>query len=205
MGSHPSWADEYEWVRLADLSVVDTALGSRTPGGHRTTGAARTRGAARTTDAVAAWLRTDPVWLPDEGARVLLVDLDNLRAGPLRWRARMALVVALARSADHVVMAGQQAAVERARPHLDEFADIAIGVPDGLDLADHVLLDGAGAIEGRRRQVAVLSNDGIFADLAQEGPLVVVSPGADALSDRLVDAARHIVDLTSVERLALTR
>lgn len=187
MGNHPSWADDYEWSRLTDVTVAAT----------------NGPGVARTTDAVARWLRGEPIWLADAGTRVLLVDLDNLRAGSLRWRARMALVVALARSADHVVIAGQRAAVERARPYLEEFADIAIGVPDGLDLADYVLLDGAIAVRSRLRQVAVLSNDGIFAALAQDGPLVVVSPGADALSERLVDVAHRVVDLTNLERLAL--
>ena len=183
MGNHPRWSDDYEWSRLSEWRVEEIE---------------------RSSDAVLDWLRSDPVWLADAGARVLLVDLDNLRAGASRWRARMALVVALARSADHVVIAGQRSAVDRAHPHLAEFADTAIAVPDGLDLADHVLLDGASAVRARHRQTAVLSNDGIFAALADDGPLLVVSPGADALSERLVDAAHRVLDLTSVERLALT-
>ena len=69
------------------------------------------------------------IWEPGDAARILLVDLDNMRAGPLRWKARMAVVVALARQADHVVLAGQEGAVRRARPHLAEFAGTARPCP----------------------------------------------------------------------------
>jgi hypothetical protein len=58
-----------------------------------------------------------------------------------------------------------------------------------------VLEDGA--------HVVVLSNDGIFASLADRARLTVLSPGADALSDRLRDAADDVVDLTRLEERAL--
>jgi hypothetical protein len=48
----------------------------------------------------------------------------------------------------------------------------------------------------------VLSNDGIFASLADRGPVTVLSPGASALSDRLFDAARVVIDLMTLERAA---
>ena len=47
---------------------------------------------------------------------MLLVDLDNLRADPVRWRDRMAMVVALARRGDVVVLAGQEGAVLEGDP-----------------------------------------------------------------------------------------
>jgi uncharacterized surface protein with fasciclin (FAS1) repeats len=130
---------------------------------------------------------------------VLLVDLDNLRAEPTRWRARMSVVVTLGRQADHAVLAGQVGAVARGRPHLAEFAARAQAVPDGSDLADHVLLDAAASIQADAVQVVVVSNDGIFATLADRGPLTVLSPGNDALSDRLRDAASLVVDLAALE------
>ena len=69
---------------------------------------------------------------------------------------------------------------------------------DGSDLADHVLLDAAAEVPGRA-QFVVLSNDWIFAGLAERGPLTVLSPGGDALSDRLRGAATRIVDLAALE------
>ncbi|HVE30364.1 MAG TPA: hypothetical protein VNC80_09890 [Mycobacteriales bacterium] len=129
---------------------------------------------------------------------MLLVDLDNLRADPVRWRDRMAMVVALARKADVVALAGQEGAVRRALPHLAEFAARARPVEDGSDLADHVLLDAAAEVTGPARFV-LLSNDWIFAALAERGPLTVLSPGGDALSDRLRAAATRVVDLASLE------
>ena len=150
--------------------------------------------------ALTGWVEANPVWHDGVGDRVLLVDLDNLRAGAVRWKARMGLVVALARIADHVVISGQHAAVQRGLPYLAEFGGIAQAVPDGADLADFVLLEGAQAVPAERRQVVVLSNDGIFAELADRGPVTVLSPGASALSDRLFDAARVVIDLMTLER-----
>jgi hypothetical protein len=190
LGGGPSeWAD-LEWVDLALLP------------------AARTRGRRPAADEgeieplareLSSWLESNVLWVPGTRTRVLLVDLDNLRADPQRWRARMAAVVTLARQADHAVLAGQEGAVRRGRPHLAEFAAQARPVADGSDVADHVLLEAADALRADAIQVVVLSNDGIFATLAARGPLVVLSPGADALSDRLRDAATRVVDLVGLE------
>jgi hypothetical protein len=141
----------------------------------------------------------DPIWEPDDAPRILLVDLDNLRAGPLRWRARMAVVVALARQADHVALAGQEGAVRRARPHLEEFAGTAVAVAAGSDLADVALLAKVDELDLPDAQHLVVSNDGIFAELAQCGPLVVLSPGRDALSDSLAAASVRVIDLAALE------
>ena len=141
----------------------------------------------------------DPIWEPDDAPRILLVDLDNLRAGPVRWRARMAVVVALARQADHVALAGQEGAVRRARPHLEEFAGTAVAVAAGSDLADVALLAKVDELDLPDAQHLVVSNDGIFAELAQCGPLVVVSPGRDALSDSLAAASVRVIDLAALE------
>ena len=184
LGDGPSEWDDYEWVRLADLpeSPPPRARTTRQP----------------LADAVLAWLQREGAWTAGSGSRVLLVDLDNLRADPVRWRERMGMVVALARQADVVALAGQEGAVRRARPHLAEYAARARSVADGSDLADHVLLDAAGAVSGPARFV-LLSNDWIFAGLADRGPLTVLSPGADALSDRLSAAATRVVDLAALE------
>lgn len=143
------------------------------------------------------------------GPHLLLVDLDNLRAGPARWAARMAVVLDLARRADYVALAGQVGPVERAVPHLAEFASRAEAVPDGSDVADHALLDSA-LIVGRAPsgpgQVVVASNDGIFAELVEEGwEVVVLSPGRDAMSAVLREAATRTVDLVDAERTATRR
>lgn len=183
MGNGPRERDDYEWFDLADLPPEE---------------------ADPLAEALVGWVGRTPLWHSGEGRRLLLVDLDNLRAGPVRWRARMAAVVALARQADEVALAGQAAAVARAYPFLGEFAARTTAVPDGADLADHVLLDAAAAVPDAALQVVVLSNDGIFATLAERGPLVVISPGADALSDRLRDAAHEVVDLRVLEQDSTT-
>jgi hypothetical protein len=186
LGGGPGEWDDYEWVRLADLPPAPI----RAPRPDRP--------AAPLTESVLAQLARRSLWTTGAGTRVLLVDLDNLRADPARWRDRMAMVVALARQADVVGLAGQEGPVRRARPHLAEFAARARAVADGSDLADHVLLDAAAEVPGAA-QFVVLSNDWIFAGLADRGPLTVLSPGGDALSDRLRDAAARIVDLAALE------
>ena len=108
------------------------------------------------------------------------------------------MIVALARQADVVALAGQEGAVRRARPHLAEFAAGPVRVEDGSDLADHVLLDAAAEVAGPARFV-LLSNDWIFAALAERGQLTVLSPGGNALSDRLRAAATRVVDLAGLE------
>ncbi len=184
LGGAPSWLDDYEWVQLADLPDTPAP--------------APRAGRQPLAEAVLAWLQREGSWTAGTGSRVLLVDLDNLRADPVRWRDRMAMVVALGRQADMVALAGQEGAVRRARPHLAEFAAGARPVSDGSDLADHVLLDAATEVPGPARFV-LLSNDWIFAALAEQGPLTVLSPGADALSDRLRAAATRVVDLVALE------
>ena len=186
IGGGPNEWDEYEWVHLPDLpDLADATAGD----------------ASSLVRALGSWLDENPLWVTD-GPRILLVDLDNLRAGPRRWAARMSLVVQLARQADHTALAGQVGAVARARPHLAEFAERASPVEDGSDVADYVLLAEADAVLADGAQVVVLSNDGIFASLADRARLTVLSPGADALSDRLRDAADDVVDLTRLEERA---
>ena len=216
--------DELEWV---DLRLVPaqapaarrqrTARGAagtsaRTPRGRSAAGSRPSDVAPPTSPppapgtlgpAMILWLRRHPLWVRGTGPRILLVDLDNLRAGPSRWQARMEVVAWLARIADHTVLAGQHGAVARARPHLGALGEQAHAVDDGSDLADHVLLDAADAIVAAAARTVVISNDGIFVRLAGRGPLTVVSPGVDALSDRLRVAASRVVDLTAVEETAL--
>jgi hypothetical protein len=194
LGGGPSEWDDYEWVDLAQLPAAPA---------RRRRSAGQPPGDADAIEPLAqelsGWLERNVLWVPGTSSRVLLVDLDNLRADPRRWRARMSAVVTLARQADHAVLAGQVGAVRRGRPYLAEFAERARPVADGSDLADHVLLEAADALRADAIQVVVLSNDGIFASLAERGPLVVLSPGADALSDRLRDAATRVVDLVALE------
>lgn len=194
LGGGPRERDDYEWVNLAELETArarrQRSSAELFPGGADMEPLARE---------LSSWLERNVLWLPGPSTRVLLVDLDNLRADPRRWRARMAAVVTLARQADHAVLAGQEGAVRRGRPHLAEFAERARPVADGSDLADLVLLEAADALRSGDIQVVVLSNDGIFASLADRGPLVVLSPGGDALSDRLRDAATRVVDLVALE------
>lgn len=194
LGGGPSeWAD-YEWVSLASLPTGRVRR-------QRSHAEPPAEGEAMEPLAqeLSGWLERNVLWVPGPSTRLLLVDLDNLRADPRRWRARMAAVVTLARQADHAVLAGQAGAVRRGRPYLGEFAAQARPVADGSDVADLVLLEAADALRADTMQVVVLSNDGIFASLAERGPLVVLSPGADALSDRLRDAADRVVDLAALE------
>ena len=65
--------------------------------------------------------------------------------------------------------------------------------------ADEVLLDAARAVRADNVEFVVISNDGIFATLADRGRLTVLSPGVEALSDRLAQAAARVVDLPALE------
>jgi len=182
LGGGPTEWDEYEWFSLDDVPGPEVVRVGPDP----------------LSDALRVLVRDYPVWAGQGAARVLLVDLDNLRASRGRLRARLAVVVELARQADHVAFAGQAGAVERSRPWLEEFADRAVAVADGADVADFALL-AAAQVVADPIEVLVVSNDGIFADLADRGDLTVLSPGIDALSDRLYGAASLLVDLAALE------
>jgi hypothetical protein len=196
LGGGPSEWDDFEWVSLPQLPAA--------PVRRRPAPAAATEATMEPlAHVLSSWLADNLLWVPGDSTRILLVDLDNLRADPRRWRARMAAVVTLARQADHAVLAGQEGAVRRGRPHLAEFAARARPVADGSDLADFVLLEAADALHDEATQVIVVSNDGIFASLADSGPLVVLSPGTDALSDRLRNAATRVIDLMELEESEL--
>jgi hypothetical protein len=144
-------------------------------------------------------LRRDPLWLPGTSTRVLLVDLDNLRVESVRLKARLAMTVALAREADHVAFAGQEGSVRRARGDLAEFEDRAVVVGNGSDEADEALLAVASDVADDDVQFIVVSNDNIFARLAMRGPLTVLSPGLQSLSDRLAEAAERVLDMAVIE------
>jgi len=177
--------DDLEWVRLPDLPPDPVAVAQDA-----------------LADAMRAWGAAHLRWDGSDRERFLLVDLDNIRADPARLRARLALLSAVAAEADHVVLAGQDGAVRRAQPWLGAMAETTYAVPDGADLADHVLLDEARDLsDGGPAQFMVASNDGIFARLAVRGPLTLLSPGAASLNDRLRDAADRIVDLGELEAL----
>jgi hypothetical protein len=72
-----------------------------------------------------------------------------------------------------------------------------VAVAAGSDLADVALLAKVDELDLPDAQHLVVSNDGIFAELAQCGPLVVVSPGRDALSDSLAAASVRVIDLAA--------
>ena len=74
-----------------------------------------------------------------------------------------------------------------------------MAVAAGSDLADVALLAKVDELDLPDAQHLVVSNDGIFAELAQCGPLVVVSPGRDALSDSLAAASVRVIDLAALE------
>lgn len=190
LGGGPGEWDDYEWFSSGGL--VRTARTGRADDAPEVPDTSADR-------LVGLVLRAD-LWEPGDAPRILLVDLDNLRAAPLRWKARMAVVVALARQADHVALAGQSGPVRRARPHLEEFADTAVAVATGSDLADVALLEKIDELDLPDAQSLVVSNDGIFAELAHCGPLVVLSPGRDALSDALEQASARVVDLAELEQ-----
>jgi len=140
-----------------------------------------------------------PIWSDDDSTRVLLCDLDNLRADPRRLAARIRVAVELAQAADVVLFAGQAESVRRSGVPA-EFRDEVITVGSGRDAADHALLTVAERVRGGPLQFVVMSNDGIFARLALRGPLGVVSPTVVRASIRLVKAAHTLVDVGELTR-----
>lgn len=184
LGDGPGEWDDYEWFPTRGTRRAATATVVADDG------------------ALAQQVLAEGLWVEHDAPRILLVDLDNLRAGPQRWAARMGAVVALARQADHVVLAGQEGQVRRARPHLAEFVADAVTVPKGSDLADVALLEAVDTLDLPDAQALVVSNDGIFAELAACGPLVVLSPGRKALSAALAAAATRVLDLQELEHAA---
>ena len=145
LGGGPSWRDEYEWVRLADLP--DTPLPDTPLLAPRT-------GRQPLADAVKAWLQREGVWTTGTGCRVLLVDLDNLRADPVRWRDRMAMVVALARQADVVALADERLRAGRAAHPGEECIFV------GLRIVDLVPFDRAHVASAEQMDFAVEHDGG---------------------------------------------
>ena len=78
----PSEWDDYEWFRLADVkpSPARSAQPTRSDGDADDAGAAMGRWLVQR-------LADEPLWTDQQAHRVLLVDLDNLRATPVRLRA----------------------------------------------------------------------------------------------------------------------
>lgn len=149
-------------------------------------------------------LHPDDTWEPDT-TRVLLVDLDNMRARSTRWKLRLEAVLAMAADADHVVLAGQRRNVDPVLPHLGAYASQVIIVKYGANLADYALLEAARTIrarKGRPLQFAVTSNDHIFGRLARRGKLTIVSPCVDQISLKLLSRAHSVVDLQIAEGAA---
>jgi hypothetical protein len=138
------------------------------------------------------------IWVDDDATRVLLCDLDNLRADPRRLAARMRVAVELARTADVSVFAGQAESVSRCALLVAEFRERVITVGPGRDAADHALLAAAERVFARHVQFVAMSNDGIFARLALRGPLTVVSPSRQRASSRLIEVARAVVDVSDL-------
>ena len=120
----PGDFDDFEWFRLADVpdrpARPARQRGTRRPARPPATVDGAAEAGVRSDDdagvAMGRWLvdrlKADPPWTDSDASRVLLVDLDNLRAAPSRLRARLAVVVALAREADHAAFAGQAGAGE---------------------------------------------------------------------------------------------
>lgn len=138
------------------------------------------------------------IWVDPDATRVLLCDLDNLRADPRRLAARIRVAVELAREADVSLFAGQAESVNRCARFVDEFRDQVITVGAGRNAADHALLESAERVRTCRVQFVAMSNDGIFARLALRGPLTVVSPSPSRASSRLVKVARAVVDVADL-------
>jgi hypothetical protein len=180
MGGGPREADDYEWCSLADLSTDDDAPSSLQRDAED-------------------WVRDNPVWQPGSAERVLVVDLDNLRADGQRLQGRLARMVAVANTADRAHFCGQAGTVSRSLPWLGAFASSVVTAGDDPDEADLVLLAAAMPPRGAHRpmQFAVASNDGIFAVLARHGPVTLLSPSLAASSRRLRSAASRLIDIRS--------
>ena len=184
MGLGGATDDDLEWFDLA----LEPALPPLPPG------------AGPLAESMQAWAAEHLSWEPAGGRRVLLVDLDNIRADTATLSGRLALLAVLAAGADHVVLAGQDGAVARSRPWLGVMGSTAYAVPAGRNEADYLLLDEATAlVAGRPAQFFVASNDGIFARLAGLGPLTLLSPRIDDLSARLFEVAQTVIDLAALE------
>ncbi|HVU73404.1 MAG TPA: hypothetical protein VHE83_10635 [Mycobacteriales bacterium] len=151
------------------------------------------------------WLADHAMWQPGPAERLLLVDLDNLRAEPARLRDRLALVRVVARTADRAFFAGETATVARCRAALDDGIGTILTVGSGPDAADLALLEAArrrrGSGQSRRAvQFVVVSNDHIFARVARHGTLTLLSPDLAAASRQLRAASTRAHDVKTYER-----
>jgi hypothetical protein len=142
----------------------------------------------------------DAIWHPDAGQRVFLVDLDNLVTQKACFALRMEAIVTIARSSDHVFIAGQKLNVNKALPYLAEFADSVVAVRLGPDVADKHLLAATKSVRAHGcAQFAVSSNDHIFSKLGNRGRLTIVSPHIDTIAEDLLKEAVAVFDLRDVE------
>jgi hypothetical protein len=194
---------DYEWFdhRTPKRTPSPTPKRRPSPTKKRTPGAP----ARNTSHHISALRSLDAIWEPGT-ARILLVDLDNMRARHTRWHRRIDAIVALASQADHVILAGQKRNVAPVRARLGTYAPRVIVVAHGANLADYALLDAAHGLhpKGRRHhrpiQFAVTSNDHIFARLAGSGRLLtVVSPCTEMISAVLLRRAHSVADLRDAE------
>lgn len=133
-------------------------------------------------------------------ASIVVVDADNIVIGPTSQIEPTAAFAAL----DEVY--GRLAACELSLAVISGSAAHELGddiwfryprwawriAEPGPDAADHQLLDFVAAVRGQRprARVAVVSGDGIFAAVAEGGPLDVVVPSGHRVSRRLAPFVR---------------
>src|SRR6476659_7827868 len=103
LGGHSAEWDEYEWFPCSPARLTLSRPRSSRVGTAPAAGQAQSLA-----EALEAWLREDPTWADRRGERLLLVDLDNLRAGRLRWQGRIAAMTGLAEHFAHVVLVSNE-------------------------------------------------------------------------------------------------
>jgi len=142
------------------------------------------------------------IWIGGNGAgvKVLLVDLNSIKAPIDIWKQRMEILTSLVKQADYVFVTGAQDVSNYARPYLKKL-NIEIMVSKVAIVSNKYLIGEVTKLKEGKLQIVAFTNTHTLSQLSSKGRLTIVSPKVDTMSRVLAENADAILDLalTDVE------
>lgn len=140
------------------------------------------------------------VWIKSNlaGVKVLLVDLNSIKAPIDIWKQRMEILTSLVKQADYVFITGTQDVSNYARPYMKKL-NIEIMVSKVAMVSNKYLIGEVAKLKEEKLQMVVFTNIHALSQLSSKGRLTIVSPKVETMSRVLAENADAILDLNLTE------